>query len=39
MSHAQTLVNQLPQDSVVAVVAKGCLLFKEEKFEEAKVKF
>ena len=29
----------MPPESVDAIVAEGCMLFKEEKFEEAKAKF
>jgi len=29
----------MAQDSAEAIVAQGCMLFKEEKFEEARVKF
>ncbi len=29
----------MPPDSAEAVVAQGCMLYKEEKFEEAKNKF
>ena len=29
----------MPPDSSEAVVAQGCMLFKEEKYEEAKNKF
>ena len=29
----------MPTDAVEAVVAEGCMFFKEEKFEEAKKKF
>lgn len=39
IQHARTLVSQMPDDSPEAVVAQGCMLFKEEKFEDAKNKF
>lgn len=29
----------MPPDAVEAIVAEGCMLFKEEKYEEAKNKF
>jgi len=29
----------MPADNVEAIVAQGCMLFKEEKYEEAKNKF
>jgi len=29
----------MPTDSAEAIVAQGCMLYKEEKFEEAKNKF
>jgi hypothetical protein len=29
----------MPPDSAEAIVAQGCMLYKEEKFEEAKNKF
>ena len=39
IQHARTLVSQMPPDSAEAVVAQGCMLYKEEKYEEAKNKF
>ena len=39
IQHARTLVSQMPADSAEAVVAQGCMLYKEEKYEEAKNKF
>lgn len=39
IAHAKTLINALPQDSAAAIVAHGCMLFKEEKYEEARAKF
>ena len=39
MAHAKSLIAQMPPDSAEAVVAQGCILYKEEKFEEAKAKF
>jgi len=33
------LIAQQPPDSAEAIVAQGCMLFKEEKYEEAKNKF
>ena len=39
MAHAKSLIAQMPPDSAEAVVAQGCILYKEEKFEEAKQKF
>ena len=29
----------MPEDSAEAIVAEGCMLYKEEKYEEAKGKF
>ena len=29
----------MPPDSAEAIVAQGCMLYKEEKYEEAKNKF
>jgi hypothetical protein len=29
----------MPTDSAEAIVAQGCMLYKEEKYEEAKNKF
>jgi hypothetical protein len=29
----------MPPDSAEAIVAHGCMLYKEEKYEEAKLKF
>jgi len=39
MAHAKSLIAQMPPDSAEAVVAQGCILYKEEKYEEAKAKF
>jgi tetratricopeptide repeat protein 30 len=39
IAHAKTLIGQLPPDSAEAIVAQGCMLFKEEKYEEARAKF
>ena len=39
MAHAKSLISQMPPDSAEAVVAQGCILYKEEKFEDAKGKF
>jgi len=39
MAHAKSLIVQLPPDSAEAVVAQGCILYKEEKYEAAKDKF
>ena len=36
ISHAKTLLSQMPHDSTEALVANGCMLFKEEKYEDAK---
>lgn len=38
-THAKSLISQMPPDSPEAIVAQGCLLFKEEKYEQAKQKF
>jgi len=29
----------MPEDSAEAIVAEGCMMYKEEKYEEAKGKF
>ena len=39
MAHAKSLIAQMPQDSPEAIVSQGCILYKEEKYEEAKTKF
>jgi len=39
IAHTKTLISQMPPDSSEAVVATGCMLFKEEKYEEARAKF
>mmetsp|Transcript_17499 Transcript_17499/g.29471 ORF Transcript_17499/g.29471 Transcript_17499/m.29471 type:complete len:555 (-) Transcript_17499:282-1946(-) len=39
IQHAKSLISQMPSESPEAVVAEGCMLYKEEKFEEAKNKF
>ncbi len=39
ISHAKSLIQQMPPDSAEMIIAQGCLLFKEEKFEEARQKF
>ena len=39
MAHAKSLIAQMPPDAVEAVVAEGCILYKEEKYEEARTKF
>jgi tetratricopeptide repeat protein 30 len=39
VSHARTLAENLERGSPEAIVTEGCLLFKEEKYEEARVKF
>ena len=39
MAHAKSLITQLPPDSAEAIVAQGCILYKEEKYEQAKDKF
>ena len=39
MAHAKSLIAQMPPDSAEAVVAQGCILYKEEKYEDAKGKF
>ena len=39
MAHAKSLITQMPPDCAEAVVAEGCILYKEEKYEEAKTKF
>jgi hypothetical protein len=39
ISHAKSLISQLAPDSAEAIIAQGCMLYKEEKFEEARAKF
>ncbi len=39
MAHAKSLMSQLPPESAEAIVAQGCILYKEEKYEQAKDKF
>ena len=39
ISHAKSLISQMPPDSAEMIIAQGCLLFKEEKYEEARQKF
>jgi hypothetical protein len=33
------MITQMPADSPERLVAEGCILYKEEKYEEAKAKF
>jgi len=39
MAHAKSLISQMAPDSAEAIVAQGCILYKEEKYEEARAKF
>ena len=39
MAHAKSLISSLSPESAEAVVAQGCILYKEEKYEQAKDKF
>jgi tetratricopeptide repeat protein 30 len=39
MAHAKSLIQQMQPDSTEALVAQGCILYKEEKYEDAKSKF
>ena len=39
IQHAKSLAANLMPESAEAVITEGCLLFKEDKFEEARVKF
>jgi tetratricopeptide repeat protein 30 len=39
ISHAKSLIGQMPPDAPEMVIAQACLLFKEEKYEEARQKF
>lgn len=39
MAHAKSLISQMPPDSPEAIIAQGCILYKEDKYEEAKSKF
>ena len=39
MSHAKSLISQMPADAAEATVATGCILYKEEKYEDARAKF
>ena len=33
IQHAKSLISQMPPETADAVVAEGCMLFKEEKYE------
>ena len=39
ISQAKSFIGQMPPDSAESIVAQGCMLFKEEKFDDAKNKF
>jgi len=39
MAHAKSLISHMPPDSAEAIVAQGCILYKEEKYEDAYAKF
>ena len=39
MAHAKSLISSMPPDSAEAVIAQGCILYKVEKYEDAKTKF
>ena len=39
ISHAKSLISQMPSESPEATIAEGCMLYKEEKYELAKNKF
>ena len=39
ISHAKSMLSQVPAEAVETEVAEGCLLFKEGNFEEARMKF
>ena len=39
IQHAKSLLSQMPTDEPEAVIAEGCMLYKEEKYEDAKNKF
>lgn len=39
IQQAKALIAQMPADSAEAIVAQGCMFFKEGKFDEAKNKF
>ena len=39
ISHAKSLIQQMPPDVAECTIAHGCMLYKEEKYEEARVKF
>ena len=39
IQHAKTLLRQSNQDDADVIVNEGCVLYKENKFEEARVKF
>jgi len=39
VSHARTLAEQIDKSSPDAIITEGCLLFKEEKYEEARLRF
>jgi len=39
VQHAKSLLNQVPGSAVDMIVAQGCLLYKEGKYEDARQKF
>ena len=39
IQHAKSLIAQMPADAPEAIIAQGCMLYKEEKYEEAKNQF
>ncbi len=39
ISHAKTLIQQMPPDAPEYVVSQGCMLYKEEKYDDARAKF
>ena len=39
ITQAKSLIQQMPPDSSEAIVAEGCMFFKESKFDEARAKF
>lgn len=39
INHAKSLIQSLGHDSPEALIATGCMLYKEEKFDEARAKF
>jgi tetratricopeptide repeat protein 30 len=39
IAHAKSLIGQQPADCAESIIAQGCMLYKEEKYEDARIKF